>query len=154
VGSVEAPQLDVLSIINKKMLDAFKQYLHRVGERQKSYRVGRRDTVYTIFHNPNAMKLSWRSVKNDRGELVVAWQDTVGVEAFKRDLYAVDLICMAILLKDNKAVEINEEMAGWESLVEKLPEYLPGCQKFEEWFSAVAFPAFKPNITAIYKRSS
>jgi hypothetical protein len=136
------------------MREAFKSYLHRACERQKSYRAGRRDTVYTIFHNANAMKLSWLSMKNGRGEIVVAWQDTVGVKAFKRDLFAVDLVCLAILLKDTKAVEINEEMAGWESLVEKLPEYLPGCQKFEEWFSAVAFPAFKPNVTAIYQRNA
>jgi hypothetical protein len=78
------------------------------------------------------MKLSWRSMKNDRYELVVAWRDTVGVKAFKRDLYTVDLICLSILLKDNKAVELNEEMAGWESLVAELPTYLPGCQQFAE----------------------
>jgi hypothetical protein len=100
------------------------------------------------------MKLSWLRMKNERGEIVVAWQDTVGVKAFKRDLYAVDLICLAILLKDNKVVKINEEMGGWESLIKKLPEYLPGCQKFEEWFSAVAYPAFKRNITAIYQRNA
>ncbi|HZE72360.1 MAG TPA: hypothetical protein VE135_22850 [Pyrinomonadaceae bacterium] len=93
-------------------------------------------------------------MKNERGEIVVAWQDTVGIKAFKRDLYSVDLICLVILLKDNKAVEINEEMGGWESLVKKLPEYLPGSQRFEEWFSAVACPAFKPNITAIYQRNA
>jgi hypothetical protein len=135
---------------NEKMLEAFRPYLHRVRERQKSYRAGGREAVYTIFHNANAMKLSWSSIKNDRYELVVAWQDTVGVKAFKRDLYTVDLICLSILLKDNKAVELNEEMAGWESLVEKLPTYLPGCQQFAEWFSAVAYPAFKPNVTGIY----
>ena len=136
------------------MLEAFKLYLHRVVERQKSYRAGKRDTVYTIFHNANAITLSWLSMKSGRGEVVVAWQDAVEVKAFKRDLYAVDLICLSFLLKDNKALEINEEMGGWESLVEKLPEYLPGCQKFEEWFGAVAYPAFKPNITAIYQRNA
>ena len=136
------------------MLEAFKPYLDRLAERPRSYRAERRDTVYTIFHNANAMKLSFRSGKNDRGEMVVAWRDTVGVKAFKRDQYAMDLICLTVLLKNNKALEINEEMCGWESLVEKLPEYLPGCQKFEEWFSAVAYPAFKPNITAIYQRNA
>ena len=100
------------------------------------------------------MKLSFLSKKNERGEIVVAWQDTIQVKVFKRDLYAVDLICLAIFTKDNKAVEINEEMGGWETLIEKLPKYLPGCQRFEEWFSVVAYPAFKPNITTIYQRNS
>lgn len=135
----------------KNMLEAFKTCFHRISERQKFYRQGRRRTVYRIFHNANAMRLSWRSLENDRGEIVIGWQDAVRIEAFKRDLYAVDLICLSVLLRDNKAVEINEEMEGWESLVNKLPEYLPGCQKFEEWFQVVAFPAFKPNNTTIYR---
>lgn len=134
------------------MLEAVKSYLHRVAERQKSYRQGRRRTTYDIYHNANAMKLSWVGLENDRGEIVIAWQDTVRVEAFKRDLFAVDLICLYFLLRDNKAVEINEEMEGFDSLAGKLPEYLPGCQKFEEWFQVVAFPAFKENNTVIYQR--
>ncbi len=84
---------------------------------------------------------------------MLAWQDVNTIEAFKRDLYAVDLICLAIILKDHKIVEINEEMEGWDSLVEKLPDYLPGCRKFAEWFSVVAFPAFQPNVTEIYHRA-
>jgi hypothetical protein len=96
------------------------------------------------------MRLSWLGLKYDRGEIVIAWRDAVRIEVFKRDLYSVDLICLTIFLKDSKAVEINEEMEGWNSLVEKLPEYLTGCQKFEEWFQVVAFPAFKSNNTVIY----
>ena len=134
------------------MLEAFKSYLHRVAERQKSYRQGRRRTVYKIFHNANAMKISWLGLENDTGEIVIAWQDAVRVEVFKRDLFAVDLICLSVVLRDNKAVEINEEMEGFESVADKLPEYLPGCQKFEEWFQVVAFPAFKTNNTVIYQR--
>lgn len=83
---------------------------------------------------------------------MIAWQDVVRIEVFKRDLYVVDLICVSLLLRDNKSVEINEEMEGWDSVVDKLPEYLPGCQKFEEWFQMVAFPAFKTNSTVIYQR--
>lgn len=134
------------------MFEEFRLHQHRVCERQTSYRAGRRESVYTIFHNANAMKLSWRSIKHGTYELVISWQDTVGVKAFKRDLYSVDLICLSILSKDSKAVELNEEMAGWESLVEKLPAYLPGCRPFAGWFSAVAYPAFRPNVTNIYSK--
>jgi hypothetical protein len=134
------------------MLQAFKSYCQRLHERQKSYYAGRRGTSYTIFHNANSMKLSWLSMENERGELVVSWQDVVGIETFKRDLYAVDLICLAFIRKDSKSLELNEEMDGWKSLVDKLPEYFPGCQKFEEWFEVVAFPAFEPNLATIYRR--
>ena len=95
------------------------------------------------------MKLSW-SLGTERGEMVLAWKDTISITAFKRDLYTVDLICLAIRLEENKTVEINEDMDGWESLVKQLPVYLAGCRKLEEWFDTVAFPAFKPNPTVIF----
>ena len=98
------------------------------------------------------MKVSWLSVENDTGEIVIAWQEVVRIEVFKRDLYVVDLICLSLFLSDNKSVEIDEEMEGWDSVVDKLPEYLPGCQKFAEWFQVVAIPAFKTNDTVIYQR--
>lgn len=129
-----------------------KEYLHRVAERQKSLPLARRRSVFKILHHPNGMKLSWLTNESEAGEKVVAWEETVKIEAFKRDLYSVDLMCLAVLCKDNTTVEIDEEMEGWESLVEKLPEYLRGCKKFADWFEAVAFPAFKPNLTVIYQR--
>ena|GEM_PF-1018303 len=133
------------------MLEQFKSYFDRMAERLSSSRTVRRGPVFTIFHNPNALKLSWVGSK-DRGEVVVAWQDTVSVEAFKRDLYAVDLICITFHLRNKKVVEIDEEMDGWESLMTSLPEYLPGCQTFGEWYTDVAVPAFKTNLTVIYRR--
>jgi hypothetical protein len=97
------------------------------------------------------MKLSWVGMKEDRGEKVFAWKDVITVEAFKRDLYIVDLICLKFLSEDKTTIEIDEEMDGWQSLIENLHEYLPGCQNFSEWFSAVAFPAFKTNFKVIYR---
>jgi hypothetical protein len=99
------------------------------------------------------MRLSWVGMKEDRGEKVIAWRDIVRVEAFKRDLYAVDLICLKIHFDHNSSVELDEEMDGWESLLERLPEYLPGSQKLSEWFEFVAFPPFKPKRTVIYQRA-
>jgi hypothetical protein len=127
-------------------------YFQRTIERQNTFRAARRRTLFAIYHNTNCMKLSWVALKKDRGEKVVAWEDVVKVEAFKRDLYAVDLICLSLLFEDNKSIEIDEEMEGWDSLVEKLTEYLPGSQKFTDWFDGVAFPAFKRNLTVIYRR--
>ena|SRR5689334_3905799 len=134
------------------MREQFQSYFDRRAERRSSSHTVRRGPVYKIFHNANALKLSWVGSVKDRGEIVIAWRDTFSVEAFKRDLYSVDLICITFHLRDKKTVEINEEMDGWESLVRKLPEYLPGCQTFEEWCTEVAFPAFKPNLTVIYRR--
>ena len=136
------------------MLETIKSYLHRAYQRQRSFREGRRGTVYTIAHDADSLRLSWLTLENEKGERTLPWCDVVSINASKRDLYAVDLICLAIRLKDGSAVEINEEMSGWDSLVQKLPEYLPRCATWGEWFEAVAFPPFQLNITAIYQRGA
>lgn len=141
----------MLVSVNTIVLVNLKSYADRCAERLQS-RLRRPATTFSIRHNPNATTISWRKSLADCGDIVIAWRDTVRIEAFKRDLYAVDLICLNIVLTQGAPVEINEEMDGWESLVEKLPEYLPGCQTVEQWFQPVAFPAFKPNFTVIYRR--
>ena len=135
------------------MLKSVRSFLNRVYQRQKSYREGRRVTVYEITHDAVGMRVTWLSPENERGEGSIKWLTVVSIFAFKRDLYSVDLICLCLNLNDNTAVEIAEDMNGWEALVTKLPEYLPGCKRFEEWFEVVAIPAFKPNITEIYQRA-
>ena len=82
----------------------------------------------------------------------VLWPEVREMLAFKRDLFAVDRVCLAFSLGDNTALEINEEMIGWDGLVEKLPEYLSGCTSFENWFNQVAFPAFATNTAKTYAR--
>jgi len=59
---------------------------------------------------------------------------------------------MALELTKERKFELNEEMNGWDSLVEALPRYLPGFKKSEEWFSDVAFPAFETNLTTLYTK--
>ena len=97
------------------------------------------------------MTISSLSIENETRQTVLHWRDVIRVEAFKRDLFAVDLICLAFIENGNLEVEVNEEMDGWNSLVERLPEYLPGCQKFAEWFQPVAVPPFELNLRVIYE---
>jgi hypothetical protein len=127
-------------------------YFQRVTERQNASRFAHRRTLFSIYHNANGMKLSWVSLKKDRGAKVVSWRDVIKVEAFKRDLYAVDLICLKFLFEDNTTLEVDEEMEGWDSLVASLSDCLPGSKKFADWFEVVAFPAFKRNLTVVYRR--
>ena len=134
------------------MLGALGRYLNRVRQRSKSYLEGGRNTVYEISHDENQMNVSWLTMENEKDSSSLAWNKVVSVKAFKRDLFAVDQICLEFELKDGGALEIHEEMQGWKSLVSKLPDYLPGCKSIEEWFQAVAFPAFELNLTTIFER--
>lgn len=129
------------------------QVAKQLADRLTSRPVRPQRTVFTIFHYANALKLSWRGPAHDNGEIVIAWRDTVRIEVFKRDLFTIDLICLSFVLRNDRALEVNEEMEGWKSLVEKLPEYFTGCQSLEQWFPAVAFPAFRTNRTVIYSRA-
>jgi hypothetical protein len=98
------------------------------------------------------MSVSGLTIENVSGHDILHWRDVIRVEAFKRDLYVVDQICLLFLKKDGFALEIHEEMSGFDTLVQSLPTYLPGCQTFGEWFLTVAIPAFELNLTVIYER--
>jgi hypothetical protein len=85
--------------------------------------------------------------------IVMRWADICRATAFKRDLFAVDCICLFLARADGTGVEVDEEMARWKSFVEALPQHLPGCRSWPGWFSMVAFPAFAANETQIYDRT-
>lgn len=84
---------------------------------------------------------------------VVAWQDIVRALVYKQDLFVVDCISLALVAVDGSMIEVNEEMEGWELLTKSLPQYLPGCKPWHEWFILVAFPAFAENKLVVFERN-
>lgn len=87
---------------------------------------------------------------NDRLEL--PWKDVEEIRAFKRDLFSIDLICLAFKREGkDEYVEVHEEMAGYHDLLQALPTRLPGFTL--AWFLDVAFPAFETNHQTIWKRT-
>ncbi len=84
------------------------------------------------------------------------WSDIQRAVVFKRDCFTFDCICLVLFRTDatgiETVIELNEEMARWNSLIESLPKHLPGCLAFADWFSKVAFPACETNATEIFSR--
>ncbi|MGJ8637857.1 MAG: hypothetical protein ACSHYA_00565 [Opitutaceae bacterium] len=111
---------------------------------------GKRLTTFTLIHNSESLEIESLSVESGKGNFQIYWNEVISASAFKLDLMAVDCICMALELTKKRKFELNEEMKGWDSLVEALPTYLPGFKKSEEWFSGVAFSAFETNLTPLY----
>ena len=72
-----------------------------------------------------------------------AWNEVTRVSAFKRDCFAIDLICFEFELNGTRVTEINEDAVGWDSLVSALPTYLPGALSQNEWWSDVVQPPFE-----------
>ncbi|HJW08735.1 MAG TPA: hypothetical protein VJ483_03825 [Holophagaceae bacterium] len=83
-------------------------------------------------------------------ESQIPWGSITEIKVFKRDLLTTDLICMEIL-QGELAVLIHEEMPGFDWVVHELGQHLPGVEPFERWFRNVAFPAFEPNVSVIYR---
>lgn len=84
----------------------------------------------------------------------IKWSEIDRLIVFKRDLFAVDLICLSIEFQDGRCLELDEAMDGWEPFIAAMPAYLIGCKKLDEWFSAVASPAFATNPTEIFRREA
>lgn len=83
--------------------------------------------------------------------ITVRWADVRGARAFKRDLFAYDMVCLALQMPDKSWVEIWEESHGFIPLIEKMAQVLPGIP--EKWYTNVCHPAFATNDTLLYRHS-
>jgi len=79
------------------------------------------------------------------------WNEVNGVVAYKRDCYTVDLICIGFANPDG-AVELDEEMDGWNALIGAVPRLLPGTISKQECWDKVAQPPFAANPTTLLSR--
>ena len=110
----------------------------------------RGSAAYWIVIDEERMRL----LRCDRPEDAVwevQWARIVEAVAFKRDLYAVDQICMRFDTAEFTH-EVNEEMGGWSEMLAALPELLPSAAPQPEWWAGVAFPAFETNATTVFIR--
>jgi hypothetical protein len=99
-----------------------------------------------VAGNPDGLRIG-----SERGVWELRWDEVEEVYAFKRDLLTTDLICLAFKKSGADLIfEINEEMAGYQDMMELLPHRLPGFSR--EWFAAVAYPAFAANHQVIWKK--
>jgi hypothetical protein len=83
----------------------------------------------------------------------VKWNEVEEIVAFKRDLFAYDLICLGFKISrdyNTIEVEVNEHMLGFDNLM-KAVENQFGVRN-EDWFRQVAVPAFAVNMTTIWPK--
>lgn len=63
----------------------------------------------------------------------VAWSEVRRLDAYKRDIYAGDFLCLTILAAGNRVFEINEESPGWNEAGAAIEQFLPGSLPHAEW---------------------
>jgi hypothetical protein len=78
-------------------------------------------------------------------------QEITRIQAYKRDCYIVDVICLGIST-DAREVEVNEEMEAWTALHASLASRCGIGQ--DDWFVGVAVPAFATNQTTLWPRDA
>lgn len=85
----------------------------------------------------------------------VEWSEVLAVLAYKVDCYTFDQIRVAFLSRTGDVLfEVTDDSDVQQPMMERLPEFLPGALRFEQWFFDVAFPAFAENQTLIYRRDA
>jgi hypothetical protein len=108
-----------------------------------------RDYHFAISFDANGIILT--NLRSRKAQpTTMRWQEVRRATVFKRDVFTYDCICLLLSRSDKTGIELDEEMYGWNRLTRSLPQFLPGCQPWDQWFSTVAFPAFAPNQTEIY----
>lgn len=125
-------------------------WLEKIRVRIQQGRLARARQISFNFNSDGVTYNSWINGEPENEQLI-PWTKIEKIAAFKRDCYAVDLICIA-LETANCVYEINEQMVSWSAFIEEIASYLPGCLRAEEWYEAVMLPAFKTNWTVLYSR--
>ena len=87
-------------------------------------------------------------IKIENTEKNVKWNEIKTMIGYKDDLFAVDRICLELILENGSFLKINEETKGWFKFLEHSKEKLKIVDK--NWEMNIAIPAFEPNTTIIY----
>jgi hypothetical protein len=111
----------------------------------------RKNTIMSLISVTDAgILITSASPNGDSTIEIINWANIEEVTAYKRDCYGVDLMCLAIGGAQN--FEITEEMQGWDELLNRAPDFLPGWRSKIDWYRGVTLPAFNANRTVIFSR--
>ncbi|MFC5863896.1 hypothetical protein ACFPT7_16425 [Acidicapsa dinghuensis] len=105
----------------------------------------------TIQYDDSGLTVTIAEGDGSSRTVQLRWNAIERVNAFKRDIFAYDLICLAIFFED-QTIELDEQMEGWEPAVKALAEHLPGMPSYLNWWKQVAHPAFETSFTVLFSR--
>lgn len=63
----------------------------------------------------------------------IAWSEVRRLEAFKRDAYVGDRLCLAILGSGDHVFEISEASPGWQAAGDAIERHLPDSMAHAQW---------------------
>ncbi|SCX77819.1 hypothetical protein [Nitrosospira sp. Nsp13] len=107
---------------------------------------------FRVVARDNGIAIEGRLSDGGDGSIVLPWTAVSQVVAYKRDVYAGDLICLGIELDGQRVVELDETMQGWQEFIEALPVYLAGAMSPEEIFVRLVAEDNPSNNVTVFLR--
>lgn len=74
----------------------------------------------------------------------VSWSEITKIDAYQRDKFGENTM-LVFTLKDGSTVELNQDLPGWNEIVDQLPRSLAGCQSRGDWWRGAVTPSAKKN---------
>ena len=127
-------------LTRQRLWKAFSDFQY--GKTRKAPKPQKPDGIITF--DSNGFRIA-QQIRGEERTVLMKWDEVQSVTVFKRDIFVVDCICLLAVRSSGSAIELDEEMGGWQELIEAMPIYLDGCTKWESWFMAIVSPAFAPS---------
>ncbi|MCX5804628.1 MAG: hypothetical protein NT010_00985 [Proteobacteria bacterium] len=119
------------------MLKCFTDLFRRT-ERMKQAKITVLDSGFAVEYGEEVIRVDFEKIFK--------------IIAFKRDLLTTDIVCFAIEVREqdtSNIIEINEEIAGFDTLDERLSQ-IPGFMS--NWREFVIKPPFARQETVIFEK--
>ena len=85
-------------------------------------------------------------------EWIIRWDEITEIAAWKRDLFAIDLICLGFRWAGSEIYkEVDEHMSGWTQLMAALEQRFGLAVR--SWWRDVAFPPYAEQHCVVWKSS-
>jgi hypothetical protein len=122
------------------MFEKVKSFASSFQRKPQQIRLDITDDVVTMFADGNEI---WH----------FHWNAVTRIEAYKRDLFSTDLVCLDFFVESLKMTyPTHEEMQGFVALREQLHRHFPSVVK--DWLPQVTFPPFTKNHRVLYEKPS
>ena len=81
------------------------------------------------------------------------WDRIERVTVFRPELLTAELTCLRLETSGNETLEVTDKMAGWDELLDVLPQRLAGCQRKQQILLAVAIPDATLGDLVVFERT-
>ena len=85
------------------------------------------------------------------GDHLLVWTEVRRMEAYKRDAYVGECLCLGILGPGDRVFEISDASPGWDAAGEAIERFLPGSLPRADWMLQL-IAATPGRSVAIYPR--